>query len=207
MTSHDVVDAVRKITGERRVGHAGTLDPFATGILVVGIGRDSTKKLGGISKNSEKEYIAVLELGKTTNTLDPESEVISVNPRKSALISVEDIEHVLDRFRGKITQIPPKHSAVKIGGERAYKKARRGEKIDMPKREVEIYKLELIEWATPRLKLKVVCSSGTYIRALARDIGEILGVGAYLTELTRTRVGDYHIKDSITLENLPRLLA
>ena len=212
ITSHDVVDRVRKITREKRVGHAGTLDPFATGVLVVGVGRESTKKLGSISKNSEKEYIAILELGKTSSTGDPEGIIENFSGRRSSLRTCDVpklrvIERVLESFKGKISQRPPKFSAIKIKGEPAYKKARRGEEFEIPEREVEIKEIEVLEWNTPsRLKIRVVCGSGTYIRSLARDIGEKLGVGAYLTELTRTRVGDYKIENSKTLEELEESL-
>ena len=212
ITSHDVVDEVRKITSERRVGHAGTLDPFATGVLVVGVGRESTKKLGSISKNSEKEYIAILELGKTSSTGDPEGIIENFSGRRSSFRTCDVpklrvIERVLEGFKGKISQRPPKFSAIKIKGEPAYKKARRGEKFKLPEREVEIREIEIMKYISPpHLKIRVVCGSGTYIRSLARDIGEKLGVGAYLTELTRTRVGDYKIENSKTLEELEESL-
>jgi len=212
ITSHDVVDEVRKITGERRVGHAGTLDPFATGVLVIGVGKESTKKLGDISKNSEKEYIAILKLGKISSTGDPEGIIENFSGRRSSLRTCDVpklrvIERVLEGFKGKIKQRPPKFSAIKIKGEPAYKKARRGEKFKLPEREVEIKKIEIMKYISPpHLKIRVVCGSGTYIRSLARDIGEKLGVGAYLTELTRTRVGDYKIENSKTLEELEESL-
>jgi len=213
ITSHDVVDEVRKITGERRVGHAGTLDPFATGVLVIGVGRESTKKLGDISKNSEKEYIAILKLGKISSTGDPEGIIedverpLDVKHPKINELSVSQIETVLKKFTGKIKQRPPKYSAIKIKGEPAYKKARRGEKFKLPEREVEIKKIEIMKYISPpHLKIRVVCGSGTYIRSLARDIGEKLGVGAYLTELTRTRVGNFKLENSKTLEELEEIL-
>ena len=212
ITSHDVVDEVRRITSKKKVGHAGTLDPFATGVLVVGVGRESTKKLGNISKNSEKEYITTLELGKISDTGDPEGIIENFSGRRSSLRTCDVpklrvIERVLEGFKGKIKQRPPKFSAIKIKGEPAYKKARRGEEFEIPEREVEIKEIEVLEWNTPsRLKIRVVCGSGTYIRSLARDIGEKLGTGAYLTELTRTRVGNYKIENSKTLEELEESL-
>lgn len=208
ITSHDVVDEVRKITGEKRVGHAGTLDFFATGVLVIGVGRESTRKLGNISKDTEKEYITTLELGKTSSTGDLEGNIASleVGPLKEVgrlnLPKLRILKEILNQFIGKILQRPHKYSAVKIQGEPAYKKARRGEDFKLPEREVEIKKIEVIRYTPPHLKIRVVCSSGTYIRSLARDIGEKLGVGAYLTQLTRTRVGDFKIEDSKTLEEL-----
>ena len=212
ITSHDVVDEVRKITREKRVGHAGTLDPFATGVLVVGVGRESTKKLGNISKNSEKEYITTLELGKISDTGDPEGIIENFSGRRSSFRTCDVpklrvIERVLEGFKGKISQRPPKFSAIKIKGEPAYKKARRGEEFEIPEREVEIKEIEVMKYISPpHLKIRVVCGSGTYIRSLARDIGEKLGTGAYLTELTRTRVGDYKIENSKTLEELEESL-
>ncbi len=203
MTSHDVVDEVRKITGERRVGHAGTLDPFATGVLVVGVGRESTKQLGDISKNSEKEYVAILELGKTSTTGDPEGiiEKLATSNRISE-IKEEAIKDILKKFKGEIEQVPPQYSAIKIKGEAAYKKARRGEKFTLPKRKVRIYEIKLLEWKPPFLKIRVVCSAGTYIRTLAEDIGKALGTGAYCTKLVRTRVGIYQIEESKKLDEL-----
>jgi len=218
-TSHDIVDRVRKITGERKVGHAGTLDPFAEGVLVIGVGRENTKKLGGITKNTQKEYVAVIELGKTSDTGDPTGEIIDtdiyglkridtdekllkskqgirINPSKSALI------RVLKKFKGEIEQVPPAYSAIKIKGEPAYKKARRGEKVELPKRKVTIHYIELMEYKPPFLKIKVVCSAGTYIRTLAEDIGKKLGTGAYVKKLVRTKVGNYKIENAITLDKL-----
>ncbi len=200
ITSHDVVDEVRRITRERRVGHAGTLDPFAEGVLVIGIGRESTKKLGDISKNSEKEYIATLELGKTSSTGDLEGEIKGIKGNFS--IQIPEIEEVIGKFKGRIKQRPHKFSAVKMKGEPAYKKARRGENFEIPEKEIEIKEIELLEYKFPYLKIRVVCGSGTYIRSLAEDIGKALGTGAYLTKLVRTRVGDYKIEDSTMLDQL-----
>jgi tRNA pseudouridine55 synthase len=213
ITSHDVVDKVREITGERRVGHAGTLDPFATGVLIVGIGRESTKKLGNISKNTEKEYIATLELGKISSTGDLEGVVKDVGlPSKGRVrhpkveeLEVSQIKEVLESFKGKILQRPHKYSAVKIKGEPAYKKARRGEDFEIPEKEVEIKEIEILEYNPPYLTIRVVCGGGTYIRSLAEDIGKKLSTGAYLTELTRTRVGGYKIEDSQILGNIKTL--
>jgi tRNA pseudouridine55 synthase len=201
ITSHDVVDRVRKITDERRVGHAGTLDPFATGVLVVGVTRESTKKLGDISKNSRKEYIAILELGKISDTYDSEGVIKKTKKQKNIkTIKKEEIISVFKEFQGKIKQRPPKFSAVKVNGRKSYERARKGEDFELPEKEIEVFKIELVEFTAPYLKILVECGSGTYIRSLARDIGEKLGTGAYLTELTRTRVGDYKIEDSLTLE-------
>lgn len=207
ITSHDVVDEVRRITGEQRVGHAGTLDPFATGVLIVAVGRENTKKLGEITKNTEKEYIALVELGKTSTTGDPEG-IITVTASSEQLQTITE-NHVIksiQKFLGEITQTPPSYSAIKIQGQPAYKLARKGKHIDMPDRKVTIHELELLEFNLPFVKLRIACSSGTYIRTLGEDIGKVLGVGAYLTELTRTRVGDYAIEKSITLKDLSKEL-
>lgn len=200
ITSHDVVDEVRKVTGEKKVGHAGTLDPFAEGVLVVGVGRESTKKLGNITKDSEKEYIAVMELGKISSTGDLEGETREINTDFD--VRESEIREVLTDFEGRIKQLPPRYSAVKIAGEPAYRKARRGDDFEVPEREVYIREIELLAYNHPYLKIRVVCGSGTYIRSLAEDIGEKLKTGAYLTELTRVRVGDFKIEDSKTLEEL-----
>lgn len=204
-TSHDIVDKVRKITGERRVGHAGTLDPFAEGVLIVGVGRESTKKLGDISKNTKKEYIATLELGKTSSTGDPEGEIKDgKNIKKVKDLTKEQALETLNNFLGKIEQTPPQYSAIKINGKPAYKYAREGKKVDIPKRTVEIYELEMLEFNPPKMEIRVLCSSGTYIRTLAEDIGKTLGVGAYLTKLVRTKVGEYKIESAKTLEDLEK---
>jgi len=212
MTSHDVVDYVRKLTGERRVGHGGTLDPFASGVLVVGVGRESTKQLSAILKDTQKEYRAALCLGKTSSTGDPEG-ALQIVPFDCAQgrdcklqIDEATIEQVLERFRGEIIQTPPPYSAVKVGGVPAYKRARRGEKVQLFPRTVTIFVLELIDFSMPSMTLRVACSSGTYIRVLAEDIGKALGVGAYLTALVRTRVGEYGIEESLGLEDLKDVL-
>lgn len=205
MTSHDVVDEVRKITGEKRVGHGGTLDPFAEGVLVVGISRESTKKLQEILKNTDKEYVARAELGKTSTTGDPEGEIMeTADISKIKKIGEGEIEKVLERFRGEIEQTPPSHSAIKIGGIPAYKKARKGEKVELKKRKVLIKGLELAEFDPPTLTIKATVSSGTYIRSLVEDIGEALGTGAYTKELTRTRVGEFRLENSKTLDELKK---
>jgi len=207
LTSHDVVDRVRDITGERKVGHAGTLDPFATGVLVVAVGREDTKKLGNITKNTEKEYAATLELGKTSSTGDPEG---AITPAKNLIAlsypHLNSVKGMLKGFVGEIEQVPPAYSAVKVKGVPSYKLARRGKAVALLKRKVSIKEIELLEYHPPVLNIRVVCSSGTYIRTLAQDIGEKLGVGAYLTELERTRVGDYTIEQAVSLEELPAFL-
>jgi len=206
MTSHDVVDEVRKITGEKRVGHAGTLDPFATGVLVVAVGREDTKKLGEITKNTKKEYTATLELGKTSTTGDPEGTIYPMkNLAELSYPHLDSVKDVLNSFVGEIMQTPPPYSAIKVNGVPAYKLARRGQTIKLSSRKVTIGELDLLTYNPPFLKIRVVCGAGTYIRSLAQDIGEKLGIGAYLTKLERTRVGDFKIEDSTPLAKLNRV--
>ena len=202
MTSHDVVDEVRSITGEQRVGHAGTLDPFATGVLIVAVGREDTKKLGEITKQTEKEYQAILMLGKTSTTGDPEGE-ITIGSKKE--IGQGQIETVLQKFKGEITQTPPAFSAVKIKGVPAYKLARQGKTVELSPRKVTIHTIDVLEFEYPLLKLEITCSAGTYIRSLAQDIGKELECGAYVKELQRSRVGDFTIEDSKTLKEFAKM--
>ena len=203
ISSHGVVGRIRKITGEKRVGHGGTLDPFAEGVLVIGVGRESTKKLGVILKGTDKEYLATIELGRTSTTGDSEGELRRAVEEEVVLqIKRETIEKALLKFRGEILQTPPIYSALKVQGQPAYRLARAGKNFVLPERKVRIKELEILEFVPPRLKLKVVVSSGTYIRTLAEDIGRALGVGAYLKELLRTRVGQFKVEESKTLEEL-----
>ncbi|MBI3956968.1 MAG: tRNA pseudouridine(55) synthase TruB [Candidatus Kerfeldbacteria bacterium] len=200
MTSHDVVDAVRRITGEQRVGHAGTLDPFATGVLVVGVGREATKALGSITTGTMKKYRATVRLGATSETGDPEGPVTEredVTPPKRS-----DIQKALQSFTGTIQQTPPAYSSIKVGGVKSYDRARRGETVQLEPREVTIHELSIVRYAWPELVIDVVCSSGTYIRVLAADIGEKLGVGGYCAALERTAVGTYTIQMARTLKEL-----
>lgn len=204
VTSHDVVDAIRKITGEKRVGHAGTLDPFATGVLVVAVGREDTKKLGAINENSQKEYEAVVEFGKTSSTGDPTGTIHVTRSMKQ--LTENELQKVLKNCVGEITQTSPLFSAVRVQGIRAYKLARTATPVTMPKRLVIIYEIVLLEFDPPLAKLRIVCSAGTYIRTLVEDIGKALNTGAYTKELVRTRVGDYKIGDSKTLDELKTFL-
>lgn len=202
-TSHDIVDAVRRVTGERRVGHAGTLDPMAEGILVVGIGRAATKQLDDVVQK-EKEYVATIRLGATSTTDDAEGEVREIRSselgaRGETPVAKDALEAVLTRFIGRIDQIPPTYSAVKIRGRPAHRRARRGEPVTLRPRTVEIRAIELLRYEWPELDLRVVTGPGVYIRALARDVGHALGVGGYLAALTRTRVGDFTKARALTL--------
>ncbi|PIR98227.1 MAG: tRNA pseudouridine(55) synthase TruB [Candidatus Colwellbacteria bacterium CG10_big_fil_rev_8_21_14_0_10_42_22] len=205
ITSHDVVDRVRKITGVRKVGHGGTLDPFATGVLVVGVGRESTKKLGEISRGTVKEYEATIELGKTSTTGDPEGKIINTaNEATVSAIGLQRVEEVLVGFLGETSQTPPIYSALKIKGVPAYKLARKGLIPKLEKRDIKIDALEIVKHHPPFLQIRVAVSSGTYIRSLAGDIGKALGVGGYLKKLKRTRVGEYTVDQSQNLADLQK---
>ena len=197
MTSHDVVDRVRKVLGTRKVGHAGTLDPEATGVLVVGVG--TATRLLDYAKDAPKRYTAVASFGTTTTTQDATGEVIETRP-----IDLDEtkVQAAIEGFRGPIEQIPPMVSAVKIGGERLYKKARRGEEVDRPSRTVTIYSLELVDLSDDRATLDVTCSAGTYIRTLVHDLGEVLGCGAHMASLRRTEAAGFGEGEALGLDEL-----
>ena len=175
-----------------KVGHTGTLDPFATGLLILLSGK-MTKKSNEFLK-LDKAYEAELKLGFASTTGDPEGEITEINT--SLVPSLSEIQTVLDSFMGKLTQTPPRFSAIKINGERAYKLARKGADFEIPSREVEIYQIEILDYTYPSLKIRCHVSSGTYIRTLAEDIGKKLGTGAYLTALRRTKIGNYSVEDA-----------
>lgn len=199
MTSFGVVARVRRQLTERagrkiKVGHTGTLDPFATGLLILLSGK-MTKKSDEYLK-LDKEYIATIQLGWTSTTGDPEGEITSNDGQGQVIPSKKEVENILNSMLGEITQTPPIYSAIKINGKRAYKLARKGEKPKIPERKVTIYEIELLEYVYPKLRIRVKCSSGTYIRTLAEDIGKKLGIGAYTKELRRLRVGIYDVSDA-----------
>ena len=202
MTSHDVVGRCRRIFGTRKVGHAGTLDPMATGVLVIGIER-ATKILGLLSGTS-KSYVATIRLGRSTTTDDAEGDVVSDVPATDVTDSA--IRDGIAALRGEIAQRPSAVSAIKVGGKRAYQRVREGEEVELAPRTVRIDRFEVLairrEGAFVDIDVDVDCSSGTYIRALARDLGEALGVGGHLTALRRTRVGRYGLDHARTLEEL-----
>ncbi len=208
-TSHDVVAKMRKLFNTRKVGHAGTLDPMATGMLVIGIGR-ATRLLGYFTAH-DKEYLGTIRLGITTTTDDAQGEL--VNQTSASHINESEILEVVRDFRGPIMQQPSAVSAIKIDGKRAYARVRDGEEIDIPSRSVIIHDLEIVDITKlPELqvidvKVRVVCSAGTYIRALARDIGSRLGVGGHLTELRRTRSGVFDSMTSLdSLQSNPEIM-
>lgn len=202
ISSFGVVARVRGIiktaTGQRiKIGHTGTLDPLASGLMILVLGK-YTKRAGEFS-GMDKTYEAEVTLGKVSATGDSEGPITAKSDDKPTL---EQIRAVLDQFKGKISQIPPAHSAKKIGGQRAYKLARAGKEVKLEPKEVTIYEITDVKYAYPRLNFTVKVSSGTYIRSLAEDIGAKLGIGAYLSALRRTSVGKFDIKDATQLENL-----
>ncbi len=199
ITSFRVVSYIRKELSCKRVGHTGTLDPAATGVLPICVGK-ATKLIPYIPE-SEKEYIAEITLGVVTSTLDIEGEIVKKNDDWHD-ISNEEINRVLKKFHGTIQQIPPMFSAVHHNGKRLYKLARQGKEVEREAREVEIINIELLEVNLPIIKIRVLCSKGTYIRTLADDIGKELNVGAHLSSLIRSKSGPFHIEDSITLKEL-----
>jgi tRNA pseudouridine55 synthase len=203
ITSHDVVNRVRKITGVKRVGHGGTLDPNATGLLIVAVGREFTKQLSDIAHNTQKIYEAEIRLGETRDTDDVDGEVTSTN--QTIIPTKEEIEAHLQSFLGQQEQLPPQYSALKVKGKAAYAIARKGQTVALKPRTVTIYSIELLQYGYPIVKITLEVSSGTYIRAIARDLGEKLGCGAYLKELRRTKIGEYHITNALTLEKLESL--
>lgn len=200
MSSFGVVARVRRKLSEAagkkvKVGHTGTLDPFATGLLVLLTEKD-TKKSNEFLK-LDKEYIATMRLGATSTTGDPEGEI--VEDMFFAVPSRKRLEETAKQFTGEIEQQVPIYSAVKIDGQRAYKLARAGKQPDMPRRKVQIYEIEFLDYEWPEVKMRCKVSSGTYVRTLAEDMGKAMGTGAYLTALRRTQVGEYRIEEAMTL--------
>jgi tRNA pseudouridine55 synthase len=198
-TSHDVVRAVRKALGDRRVGHTGTLDPFASGLLLVCVGRAT--RLAEYISAQDKTYDAVALLGVSTDTLDRDGTVVETRSGWETL-DERRVDAVLERFRGDIEQQPPVYSAKKVGGVAAHRRARRGESVELAAARVHVHALALTQLDLPRLVLRVTCSSGTYVRALARDIGEALGVGAHLVSLRRIAVGGFSVEQALRFEHL-----
>lgn len=195
LTSFDVVARVRRITGCRRVGHGGTLDPFATGVLVIGIG-PATRLMRFLSSGS-KTYEATVRFGAETDSED----LTGTTVRESGeLPDAEAIRDALPRFTGPLMQVPPRLSAIHVDGERSYRRARRGEEVELAAREVEVHRLELLAVEGKEARLLVECGGGTYIRSLARDLGRDLGSAAHLSALRRTRVGPFGLDQALTLE-------
>ena len=199
-TSFDVVKRLRGAVLRRlgvkrfKVGHAGTLDPLATGVMIVVTGK-ATKLIEQL-QSGVKEYVATIALGATTPSFDLETEIDARFP----------VEHVLERFKGRIEQIPPQYSACKVDGKRAYEKARKGQSVDLKAKTLVIDEIELTEYSRESITIRVVCSKGTYIRALARDIGQALGSGGHLTALRRTRVGEVGIDDCLSVDGAVEMI-
>ena len=202
VTSHDVVGAVRRITGERRVGHAGTLDPAAVGVLPIAVGL-ATRTVEYLSE-STKSYLAEITFGVTTDSQDGDGVVVDVND--ASHLTRETVEAELEHFRGDIQQVPPMHSAIKIDGRPLYERARQGEHIELDARPVTILELELVSWQSPVAEIFVHCSKGTYVRSLARDIGDAVGTGAYMSNLIRLSTGPFTLEDSWQISDLEDLI-
>lgn len=198
MTSHDVVAHIRKLLHQKRVGHTGTLDPMATGVLPICVGQAT--RVAEYLSESGKAYQAEITFGVVTDTYDTEGTIIRTG--NTDTLTLERIENLLPRFLGPQLQVPPLYSAIKIQGQPAYKHARAGEALTLEPRAVEITQLQIVNWQHPKLTLNVECSKGTYIRSLAYDLGEALECGAHLTALIRTRSGPFTIEQSQTLEQL-----
>lgn len=197
MTSHDVVARVRRLAATRRVGHAGTLDPLATGVLVLGIGR-ATRLLGHLALH-DKEYVAGIRLGATTNTDDVEGEVVATS---TAPWDRAAVDRAVTGLVGEHAQVPPAFSAIKVNGTRSYVRARAGEAVELAARTVRVDRFAVTAVTGDVLTAEITCSSGTYVRALARDLGAALGTGAHLVSLRRTRVGDYGLDRAVRLDAL-----
>jgi len=198
LTSHDVVQIIRRGTGIRRAGHTGTLDPRASGVLVVLIG--PAVRLSEFVSAADKRYQATLRFGTSTDTYDAEGQILHSAPVDE--ISEELFEEIIKKYEGEIEQVPPPHSAVKVRGRKAYEHARDGEKVELKPRKINVYNLEILEWSPPETVLDVYCSSGTYVRSLANDLGEDLGTGAFLIGLRRTKSGRFTLRDAVPLRQL-----
>ena len=197
MTSHDVVAIVRRLARQRKVGHAGTLDPLATGVLLVCLGKAT--RVSEMLMRSPKTYRAEALLGVSTTTDDAEGEILEQHP---VSVTRGAVEEALRAFVGRIEQVPPRYSAIKRQGKRLYQLARQGIEVEIPARPVEIHGITLEAWETPRVRFEVRCGPGTYIRALARDLGQALGCGAHLTALQRTSSGQFSVADAVSLAEL-----
>ena len=198
MTSHDVVARLRRALGLRKLGHAGTLDPLATGVLVLCVGRAT--RLSEYVMRGDKRYLAVVRPGVSTDTWDAEGEVL--DRRDASGLQREALMEALDSFRGDLEQLPPMYSAVKQEGRKLYELARAGMTVTRRPRSVTVHSLELVDWTPPTFTLELTCSAGTYVRSLAHDLGEALGTGAHLAALTRTASGAFRLQDATTPDDL-----
>jgi tRNA pseudouridine55 synthase len=201
LTSHDVVQIIRRGTGIRRAGHTGTLDPRASGVLVILIG--PAVRLSEYVSASDKRYQATIRLGSSTDTYDAEGDIVEYSSTEVLdEITEEQFNEILQQFVGEIEQVPPPYSAVKVKGRKAYEMAREGEEVDLEPRMINVYSLEILEWAPPEAVIDVYCSSGTYVRSLANDLGKALGTGAHLIGLRRTKSGRFTLRDAVPLRRL-----
>lgn len=199
MTSHDVVDKVREATGEKCVGHAGTLDPMASGLLIVLVGREMTKRQSEFMKQ-DKVYEAEIALGAVSDTYDKEGRIQLSIHNFQFLIKEEDVKKIIkENFTGEIEQIPPMYSAVKVKGKKLYQYARKGQKVEIKPRKIFIYDVKILNLQGNTLTLRIHCSSGTYIRSIAHDLGQKLGCGGYLNQLRRIKIGEFTVEDAIRL--------
>lgn len=198
LTSHDVVQIIRRGTGIRRAGHTGTLDPRASGVLVILVG--PAVRLSEYVSASDKRYQATIRLGASTDTYDAEGTVLSTRPVGD--VTEDSFNEILQTFIGEIIQVPPPYSAVKIKGKKAYELAREGEEVTLEPRTINVYSLEILEWSPPEVVIDVYCSSGTYVRSLANDLGKALGTGAHLVGLRRTKSGRFTLRDAVQLRRL-----
>jgi len=192
--SYDLIRQLKAKYQGQKIGHGGTLDPMAEGVLVIAIGREGTKKLHTVLKDTEKVYEATIELGKVSETDDEEGPIVTTGPREQP--TKERLLHALESFKDEKEQIPPRYSAVKIDGIPAYKRARRGESFTLPSKKVSVMEVELLKYRFPLLTVRLKVSSGFYVRSFARDLGEKVGTGGYLASLLRTAVGQYTIAQS-----------
>lgn len=202
-TSFDVIRKLRAASGIRKIGHAGTLDPLATGLLILCTGK-KTKEIDQY-QSMEKEYEGTLVLGKTTPSVDLETAFDS--EQDCSLVTTQQIKDAAREFTGNIEQIPPSYSAIKVKGQRVYEKARRGETVILPPRQVEVKEFEILRYEIPEVLFRVVCSKGTYIRSLVRDLGERLQVGAYLSTLSRTRIGPHQLSMAYNMDELVKQIS
>ncbi len=202
-SSFHVVKKIRFLTKAKKVGHAGTLDPLATGLLIICTGKHT--KIINTYQGQEKEYTGCFKLGVTTSSFDSETE--EENPKPIDEIDLEKIEKVIrDNFIGEIAQRPPIFSAVKVNGKRAYSLAREGKEVKIEPKQVQISEFEVVKYEAPIIRFRIVCGKGTYIRSIARDLGELLDCGAYMTELRRTRIGEFHVDDAMTVERFEEMI-
>lgn len=197
-TSFDVVNKLRYKLKIKKIGHAGTLDPLATGLLIICVGK-MTKRIEEYM-GLEKEYTGKFVIGQTTPSYDLETEVSE--KKDISHITDSQIQEAVKSLTGKIDQLPPLHSAIKVGGKRAYQFARKGKEVELKPREVEIREFEITEINLPEVTFRITCSKGTYIRSIARDFGDALGVGAYLSQLCRTRIGSFKLENAQTIEEV-----